>query len=220
MDGCGRGWVAVALDGPGNATAHFLPNIAAIEQAVPDAEVIAIDIPIGLLEAGARQADRAVRAALGSRRSSVFATPVRAAVEAPTYADANQISKSLTGVGISRQSYALCSKILEVDRWLPHAPCDVREVHPELSFSEILGQPAAAPKKTWHGMRERLAALARVGIALDGVDDHVGSRAGTDDLLDAAAVAWTARRVLDGVARCLPDPPQFDPAGRSLAIWV
>lgn len=34
---------------------------------------------------------------------------------------------------------------------------------------------------------------------------------GPDDVLDAAAACWTARRVADGVARVYPDPPErFD----------
>ena len=40
---------------------------------------LAIDIPIGIPEAGARPADREARALLGPRRNSVFPAPVRAA---------------------------------------------------------------------------------------------------------------------------------------------
>jgi hypothetical protein len=32
-----------------------------------------------------------------------------------------------------------------------------------------------------------------------------------DDVLDAAVAAWTARRLADGTARCLPDPPDEMP---------
>jgi predicted RNase H-like nuclease len=32
--------------------------------------------------------------------------------------------------------------------------------------------------------------------------------AGADDVLDAAAACWTARRVADGVAEVYPDPPE------------
>ena len=220
LDGCARGWVAVVLDGARATVAHFLPNIAAVEHMVPDAEVIAIDMPIGLLDSGFRLADTAARQALGVRRSSVFATPVRAAVEAATYDEANAISKAINGVGISRQSFALCAKILEVDRWLANAPCDVREVHPEVAFAELLGRPAPSSKKTWQGMIERRDALAAAGITLEAVDPHVGRLVGTDDMLDAAAVAWTARRILHGAARSLPDPPELDPFGREIAIWV
>ena len=49
-------------------------------------------------------------------------------------------------VALTRESDALAPKILEVERWLPSAPCPVHEVHPEVSFTVLLGNPAA-PKK-------------------------------------------------------------------------
>jgi predicted RNase H-like nuclease len=39
-----------------------------------------------------------------------------------------------------------------------------------------------------------------------------------DDVLDAAAAAWTARRKAVGEARSLPDPPELI-RGRPVAIW-
>ena len=42
------------------------------------ASVVGIDMPLGLLESGWREADRAARGLLGPRRSSVFAIPPRA----------------------------------------------------------------------------------------------------------------------------------------------
>jgi predicted RNase H-like nuclease len=38
-----------------------------------------------------------------------------------------------------------------------------------------------------------------------------------DDILDAAAVAWSASRIASGQASSLPDPPQT--AGVPIAIW-
>jgi len=37
-------------------------------------------------------------------------------------------------------------------------------------------------------------------------------------VLDAAAVAWTARRIAAGQAVVVPDPPQTDVTGREIAI--
>jgi predicted RNase H-like nuclease len=39
-----------------------------------------------------------------------------------------------------------------------------------------------------------------------------------DDVLDAAAVAWTANRIAVGIASTLPDPPE-QVGGRRVAIW-
>jgi predicted RNase H-like nuclease len=188
FDACKRGWAAVVLRPGQPVEAHFVAAIGGITVLVPDLEVIAIDIPIGLLDSGMRRADLAAKAVLGSRRSSVFMTPVRAAIEAASHAEATAISVTHSGLGISQQSYALRAKILEVDRWLADAPCPVYEVHPEVSFTELLGHPARATKKSWQGAVERRAALATVGIDLDEIDPAVGALIGSDDMLDAAVV--------------------------------
>ena len=57
-------------------------------------------------------------------------------------------------------------------------------------------------------------------MVLEAIDPQVGALVPPDDLLDAAAAAWTARRVLAGSARPLPDPPEVDSSGRPVAIWV
>ena len=67
---------------------------------------------------------------------------------------------------------------------------------------------------------QRMAALDSVGLSLEAIDASVGSRVPVDDVLDAAAAAWTATRLLAGAARSLPDPPQRDASGRGIAIWV
>jgi predicted RNase H-like nuclease len=54
--------------------------------------VLGIDIPIGLPESGPRLADALARQVLGSRASSVFSTPIRAALEAEPYAEANALA--------------------------------------------------------------------------------------------------------------------------------
>lgn len=42
--------------------------------------------------------------------------------------------------------------------------------------------------------------------------------AGAEDLLDAAAAAWSATRIANGHALSLPDPPQVANS-RRIAIW-
>ena len=83
----------------------------------------------------------------------------------------------------------------------------------------MMGTLPSASKKTWVGASERQAALAEQGIKLGAIDVPVESRAAVDDVLDAAAAAWSARRVLMGHAVSLP--AGADPADprRSPAIW-
>jgi predicted RNase H-like nuclease len=224
VDACKTGWIAVVLDGDQGrqVDAHYVPTIDALNSVIPDPRAIAIDIPIGVPDAGRRRADIEARVFLGPRRNSIFFTPVRAAVEAVTHQAATTLQRQATGSGLSQQSYRLAQKILEVEAWLPDAPCGVWEVSPEVSFALLIGQPAHAPKKTWAGMVQRRQALLAAGINVDGVGGLAGSRASVDDMLDAAAAAWTARRLLRGSARSFPDPPDPGPGsnGRSIAIWA
>ena len=220
VDGCKTGWMAVALRDGTHPEAHYLSSIAALESVAHDASAVAIDIPIGLPVAGRREADLQARQFLGPRRSSVFFTPVRDAIDAPTHAVATRAAFDRTGTGISQQAYAIRTKILEVERWLQSCELPVYEVHPEVSFAILLGGPARAPKKTWAGMVERRRGLEAAGISLDLVEGVAALRATVDDMLDAAAAAWTARRLARGLGRSFPDPPELDVSHRGVAIWA
>ena len=219
VDACRLGWFGVALQDGAAPTGVFGASVHELVAQVPGAVVIAIDIPIGLPERGLRQADVLVREAVGPRRPSVFLTPVRAALEAPTYAEANRRALELTGRGISRQSYRLRQKILEVDGWLGDAPVPVFEVHPEVSFATLAGWPRASSKKTWAGVWTRLDLLAGASVDLPADLGEVGGMAAVDDVVDAAVAAWSARRLAEHTAISFPGPPEaFD--GRQVAIWA
>jgi predicted RNase H-like nuclease len=166
--------------------------------------VLAVDIPIGLPEGKEhRQCDLAAKAFLKPRSSSVFFTPPRPVLEAPTYQEGNQLSWHDYERGVSAQAYALGQKILEVD---PIAASDDRviEIHPEVCFRAMKGEPLDYSKHSWNGQAERRRLIAGAGI---GLPDHL-SEAGQvppDDILDAAAAAWTAWRLAQGTAKVLPE---------------
>jgi len=219
VDACPGGWVGILLDRD-RPTGRFAPTLAElVGPAADDLRVIAIDIPIGLPDTSIRQADLLVRDALGPRRSSLFMTPVRAAVVAGTYDETNEINRRPAGQGVSRQSFGLLSRILEADEFVVSRPRGVIEVHPELSFATMSGAPLAHSKRTWSGAELRRELLRANGIVLDEVGPEVGP-AGVDDVLDAAAAAWTARRRDQGTARAHPHPAQVFSDGISCAIWA
>lgn len=221
LDGCRSGWIAVVLHDHHDPEAHYLETVRDLDHVAPGASAVAIDIPIGFPTGGPRQADVLARQFLGPRRSSVFLTPVREAIEAGNHASATRQAVALTGRGISRQAYALGKKILEVEGWLlPSSTCPVYEVHPEVSFAVLLGRPARASKKTWAGMVERRQGLERAGISLDHIAGEAISRAAVDDVLDAAVAAWSAGRLARGTALSFPDPPPVGASGRPVAIWA
>ncbi|MBV9141601.1 MAG: DUF429 domain-containing protein [Pseudonocardiales bacterium] len=72
-----------------------------------------------------------------------------------------------------------------------------------MSFAAMNGQPLAHRKTSWTGQMTRRTLLARHGIQLP---DHLGDagEAGPDDVLDAAAAAWSAQRIATGHASRLP----------------
>jgi predicted RNase H-like nuclease len=221
VDACKSGWVGIALSG-GTTTAYtaaHIDKLVAAAQADGPVEVVTIDMPIGLPDDGTRRADGLARAAVGPRRSSVFITPVRAALEAPDHAAAIAINQQATSAGVSAQAFALRHKLLEVDAWVRRVGVTVVEVHPEVSFASLAGRPLLESKRTWAGVVRRRRLLAQAGIVLDDDLGPAGSAA-VDDILDAAIAAWTARRVARNEAEPMPDPPQVFSDGLPSAIWT
>jgi predicted RNase H-like nuclease len=223
VDACRRGWVAVSLaavslaaGGPA-VTVRVGPSLGAL--LAPDLDpagttVVGIDMPLGLLETGWREADRAARLLLGPRRSSVFAIPPRAVWAETSYLAANQRCRELTGQGLSAQAWGLRAKLLEANQYRETCGYPLYEVHPELAFGALAGVPLAASKHSGVGRDLRRELLARAGIAIPG--GHPAAILG--DILDAAAVAWSARRIAAGQAVTVPAIPQRDDQGAEIAI--
>jgi predicted RNase H-like nuclease len=212
VDACRAGWVAVtwrAAGGP--AQVRTGRSLAALLTGSSPAAV-GIDMPLGLLEEGWREADRAARSRLGPRRSSVFAIPPRAVWAEPGYPEANRRCRELTGQGFSIQAWGLRAKLLEANTYREACDDPLHEVHPELAFGAIAGQPLPHSKHTPAGQQLRRELLDRAGVILP------PGPAPLIDTMDAAAVAWSARRIATGHAVVLPDHPQRDPAGREIAI--
>lgn len=219
VDACKKGWIGIA----GDLRAYFAVTIGElVERAEVDGSlaVVGIDIPIGLPVSRPREADVLARRVVGRRASSVFATPVRAALEAATHAEASALNVEATGKGVSQQAFALAKRILEVDAWAPGARCAVIEVHPEVCFATMAGRPLSHAKSTWAGGEERRRLLAGVGMSVVGDIGLAGEVAGVDDVLDAAAAAWSAGRYADGRARAYPNPPETFADGSTAAIWA
>jgi predicted RNase H-like nuclease len=217
VDGHSKGWVAIGIDDRGFMGARSFADFAALMAANVSAKVIAIDIPIGLVDMPIREADQAARGILAGKTSSVFNAPPRRALAAVTYEQANVITLEVCKKGLSRQSYALFPKILEVDAF--EGDKRVFEVHPEVSFRLMHPALPLQRKKSWGGLNARLARLAAHGIVLPaslGEADVVG----IDDVVDAAVAAWSARRIHTGVARSFPlQPTQRSASERAIAIW-
>ncbi|HET7661075.1 MAG TPA: DUF429 domain-containing protein [Oryzihumus sp.] len=227
VDGCRTGWVGIVLEGGRVTAVHGTRITDVLDTAGRDGELacVAVDIPIGLPDTGRRQADVLARKALGPRWQSIFLTPVRPALLRADFAEAVALNRELAGEGLSRQAFALRTKVLEVDALVrdgavPVLEVPVVEVHPELSFAAMAGGPLAAGKKTWAGAQQRRALLARHGILVPEDLGPAGALAAVDDVLDAAAAAWSANRCAAGLASSLPAPPERFSDDIPCAIWT
>lgn len=227
VDGCRNAWLAVVRASPvAPLRLNVFDDATALLVACADATAIALDLPLGLSDHGPREADTLARRRLGAgRSSSVFSTPLRAIVDAPTRVDADRRRRAIDVRGVGAQSFQLYAKIAQWRRALlasARARAIVYEIHPEVSFAQIAGQAIAASKHTPEGAKFRRALLAaHFGAdALDALADALPRRrAGIDDLYDALAALWSAERIAAGTAVSLPDPPEFDADGLRRAIW-
>jgi predicted RNase H-like nuclease len=224
IDGCRAGWIVVLLRRTQRTWTYqvtLCPKFADILSLDPTPAVIAIDIPIGLLDKpqpGGRACDRPARQLLGRRASSIFTPPTRPMLQATRYEQVRQ-------QGLSIQSFNILPKIREVDQLMtPALQQRVHEAHPELAFMSLAGAPMQYNKKTLEGREERLRILERAFRGMGQAFESAGmafkkSEVAMDDLLDAHVLAWTALRISTGQGNRVPDDPLIDRKGLRMEIW-
>lgn len=230
-DGCRAGWFVVLREtSTGRVRRRVVPSFEAL-LAMSEAPVaLAIDVIIGLPDAprsGGRKCDRQARQLLGwPRSSSVFSPPAQAAIGCTSYDEALAVNRrhSSDGVGISKQTFHLFPKLRAVDAQMtPARQQRVREVHPELAFFAMNGEaPLRHSKHEDAGQRERVQLLRDYGVGNveAAVETHAGRDVKRDDVLDAHAACWTARRLQQGTATRLPQgAPPHNARGLRMEIW-
>jgi predicted RNase H-like nuclease len=200
IDGCRGGWVVASAE---TSLATLTFELAErVESVFSVNAVVAIDIPIGLPDAGPRACDIAARKLLGPGQGSrVFPAPCRATLDGGSYAECTELNRMASGKKISKQTYGIIAKILEVDRAITTALQQrIREAHPEGCFRVLNGAPLQHSKKTSAGQRERLELLAANGLRFDPAAERqrLGrARVQLEDIIDAAACLLTAKRVAE-----------------------
>jgi predicted RNase H-like nuclease len=222
IDGCRSQWLAIAHV-PGSSS--FVAQILGTSELAAQPWILAgIDIPIGLPDRAAREADSAARKFVGPRASSVFPCPIRPALDASSWEEACEITYQHNGHRISRQTFGILPKIRDVDECIRSTDLRQRlfEVHPEVSFASWQGAPMLHAKRDVRGHEQRRALIARHfgPEAFASVVAQIGARSvAADDIADAFAALWSAERLLAGTARRLPDASVFDSYGLPMHIW-
>ncbi len=224
VDGCKGGWLS-AEDRDGVLTLNVFRTFGSLLHTFSDAAVIAVDIPIGLA-CGPRPCDLAARKELPGRTSCVFPAPCRHTFRAADRLAAANAMFACHGKKVTAQGFGILAKIEEVDSVMtPALQGVIREIHPELSFTRMQGNPMTTKKARVRGFADRHAALATalpdVRILPRLAYQHLfGTTATPDDVLDASAALWTAKRIALGAAECIPAGPQVDSRGLRMEMWV
>ena len=114
VNGCKAGWFCIKKNiDTGVVSSGVFSNAQSLFQQKPEPLVIAVDIPIGLMESGPRQCDIKARELLDNKRKpSIFPAPIRSIIRLNTFEEANAVSIQISGKGISKQTHAICKKIL------------------------------------------------------------------------------------------------------------
>jgi predicted RNase H-like nuclease len=227
VDGCPGGWCCVPI----RLTASDLEVLPSVvlgcfgEVLGFPAEVICVDIPIGLLCGGQRrECDAEARSRLGAKSSSVFDPPCRHSLHCYDHPSATIANDTCTGRGLSIMSFGFMPKVREVDAVMhPHLQDSVKEIHPELCFSALNGGVPIAAKKSrvvgrirrWETLHPHLQRLPLEPPKPSDLTD----RCKPDDYIDALVAAWTAVCILRGTATCIPSDPPFDPRGLRMEMW-
>lgn len=226
VDWAGDAWVAVAFDGEAFDHADVFDGIGAVWAAYEDeADSILVGVPVGLRESGdePRPCDAAARAVLGPLADAVVRPPVREAARKRRYPTASRVNERITGAPLSERAFAISDAIVTVDDLLQEvtdARAVIAEAHPEVCFRAFAGTTLEHDPTTAGGYAERMRALATFDRdAAPTVQQSAEATAGHDvsvhDVLDAVALAYTARPG-PGSLRSLPPDPPTDPTGLPL----
>lgn len=227
VDGCPAGWLMVKYVS-GTFYYQIHQHFDELASANPNLARILIDIPVGLASPRyPRTIDQKLRKQLGRRSSTVFNTPVRAAIYAPNFRGARSVNKQLTGKSLSIQSLHLIDKIKQVDQYLMKAVSKtpkIYESHPELCFKSLnQGNTLLSKKTTKEGLRDRLSLLCSYEPSIkyhyqDIITGTLRKRVRRDDIIDAFCLCLINKMALHKKLQFLSDEHVKDEQGIEIKI--
>jgi len=227
IDGCKLGWILISFD-EGQEHYEVLSDQEELESVLGDYDRIFVDMPIGLQEDEyTRTCDLELRKVLGSEySSSVFSPPIRPALYAPTYAEANLTSFEYTEKKLTLQSWNITPKIKMLDELLQKHEGwgeKVLESHPEWLFQNLNDGMIFQKKNLKKGIRHRLELLIQenewAGEFFRVIkEEYRRADVGEDDIVDAMVLAYYAKQSVAKGLRTIPNEPPKDSKGLPMAI--
>lgn len=226
IDGCKAGWVVWSVK-QAQPQCQIVTQLAEVTQLLMNSTAL-IDIPIGYSDEKTpdRLCDKAARKFLSPRRSaSVFPVPSRQAAYANDYAQACEVNLLLLGRKLSKQTWFILPKVVEVETLLAETPTlTFRESHPEVVFAALQGSPLEYSKKTEPGQAERIKLIRAIApdwveALLTKLSETKTKQAHRDDIIDAFVLMLIAAKA--NTLSTLPQQPDRDPQGqvREIVYW-
>lgn len=227
IDGCRLGWILISFD-EGEEKYQILEDKEVLKKAFENYDRVFIDMPIGLEdEVYTRECDALLRKELGGEySSSVFTPPIRPALHAPSYVEANMTSFEYTEKKLSIQAWNIVPKIIMLDELLRSDDSlkeKVFESHPELLFQKMNGGMIYQKKNLKKGIRHRLELLRDEEPIADDFfreikEEWRRSDVGEDDIVDAMALAYYAKKSIEKEIKTIPKEVSYDSEGLPKAI--
>tara|TARA_R110002126_G_scaffold53886_2_gene145941 strand:- start:1675 stop:2382 length:708 start_codon:yes stop_codon:yes gene_type:complete len=222
IDGCKVGWLFISFD-EGNERYQILKTKEELEEKLLETDRTFIDMPIGLEdEEYTRECDALMRKEVGGRYSpSVFSPPIRPALAAPSYVEANMISYEYTEKKLSLQSWNITPKIQMIDDLLTrHSGLQekVLESHPEHLFMKLNDGEIFQKKNLKKGIKHRLKLIEEEEPIVDDFfrdikEEYRRSEVAEDDIVDAMVLALFAKWTKEKPIKTIPFKVEKDSKG-------
>lgn len=223
IDGCRGGWIAVSIT-DADFEVDMYHNIREITSKYLEADYLFIDMPMGLPEDDqALRPDAEARTYLSGRGSCIFNVPCRQALYEVNYKDASEINRIYLGKGLSKQSFAICNQIRELDEFLENEPefkDRLMESHPEICFAVLASKdskwvlPLYNSKHTDEGYLDRIDVMEefydKTSEFIEVVSKDPTLSKYQVDCVDALCLAVSARMCMMNGLRSIPEVPERD----------
>ena len=214
VDGCKDKWIAVVDLGNGQTE---IRNPCTFLELYEDRnlDLVVIDVPIGLPDKGYRRADLEAKHLLKHRHVCVFPAPTRLILDCDSREEACERCIEVGDKRVNVFQWAIRPKVRDIDLVLrKHEKVQerIREGHPEVTFALMNQNKPMLSKKKPAGLDDRIKLLRSYFSDIRTGAPHL------EDVLDAYALLWTAKKIQLGSERRFPELPEHDAFGLRMEI--